>query len=131
MRTPVGTPFVSRRWLLENIIGLDSAEINAVKRELLEGGVVPVIRLSQEECIALEDDWDVRALNAGLSVDMTVLVGTTVTQGLVLESGCVLVGAVQLRALYRAASHEPRVEPVMRRIEATGMSIVDLLGGLG
>lgn len=96
-----------------------------------KGVIVPVIRLSQEECVTLEQDWDVRALSAGLSVDMTVLVGTTVTRGLVLESGTVVIGAQRVRALYYAASREPRVEPVIRRIEATGMSVVDLLGGLG
>lgn len=92
---------------------------------------MPLIRLSTEECEILEIDWDVRAVNAGLEPDDIVSLGHTITRGLILEEDTPIVGAANLRTLYRAASRAPRVEPVMRKIEATGMSIVDLLGGLG
>jgi len=92
--------------------------------------IMPLIRLTTEECESLEDDWDMRALKAGLEPADVVRLGPIITRGLILEEDTPVVGATNLRALYRAAIYEPRVEPVMRKIEATGMSIVDLLGGL-
>lgn len=92
---------------------------------------MPLIRLTTEDCEALEPNWDVRALDAGLGPVDAVRLGRYVTSGLLFEADTPVVGAAQLRALYRAAAHAPRVEQVMRKIEATGMSVVDLLGGLG